>query len=45
MSDDLPQVKLRAANSVSGAPDDPSLLQLLRVASGGGQATYDFFSS
>ena len=45
MSDDLPQVKLRAANSVSGAPDDPTLLQLLRVAAGGGQATYDFFSS
>ena len=45
MSDDLPQVKLRAATSVSGAPDDPSLLQLLRVAAGGGQATYDFFSS
>lgn len=45
MSDDLPQVKLRAANSVSGAPDDPTLLQLLRVAAGGGRATYDFFSS
>ena len=45
MTDPLPQVKLRAASSVSGAPNTPSLIQLLQAAAHGGRATYDFFSS
>jgi len=45
MTNPLPAVSLRAAQSISGAPSTPSLLQLLQVAAGGGAATYDFFSS
>lgn len=45
MTDPLPQVKLRAGDSLSGAPATPSLLQLLQTAAQGGRATYDFFST
>ena len=41
---DLPQISLRAAASISGSPQNPTLVQLLQTASRGGDATFDFFS-
>jgi hypothetical protein len=42
---DLPAVTLQAGQSLSGSPQTPTLVQQLAEAAGGGQATYDFFSS